>query len=139
MHVSFEPNNIYHINQTNSRSFCAMKQFLFHNSYISINKLMSSMNYIICILICVIICSCNKNTCDLAVKAEIKDLTGLDGCGFVIELENGERIKPINYDDFDVELKDGEKIWVSYHLTPLLIGSVCMVGDIVEIDCMTKR
>lgn len=75
----------------------------------------------------------------MAVKAEIKDLTGLDGCGFVIELENGERIEPINYDDFDVELKDGEKIWVSYHLTPFLIGSVCMVGDIVEIDCMTKR
>tara|TARA_B110000285_G_C14534868_1_gene342389 strand:+ start:158 stop:466 length:309 start_codon:yes stop_codon:yes gene_type:complete len=83
--------------------------------------------------------ACNKNKCADSVKAELKDLTGLDGCGFVVELENGSKLEPLNLSNFDIELKDGKKVWVSYHLTNIFIGTTCMVGDIVEIDCIANR
>lgn len=81
--------------------------------------------------------SCQKGDCSNAVKGEFKDLTGLDGCGMVIELSNGEKIEPRNLSDFNVEPEDGKKIWVKYHLAEG--GSICMVGDIVRIDCITER
>jgi hypothetical protein len=102
-----------------------MKQFIKTTSWIS--------------LIVLLFMACNKNKCNDAVKAELKDLSGLDGCGFVIELENGDRLEPLNLSDFDIKLKDGKKIWVSYHLTVNFIATICMVGDIVEIDCIANR
>ena len=90
-------------------------------------------------LIAVILSSCNKNKCSDSVKAELKDLNGLDGCLFVIELENGDRLEPLNLSDFNIKLKDGKKIWVSYHLTVNFIATLCMVGDIVEIECIANR
>tara|TARA_B110000285_G_C14871645_1_gene489495 strand:- start:442 stop:732 length:291 start_codon:yes stop_codon:yes gene_type:complete len=89
------------------------------------------------LLVSSLLYSCNKNNC--SVKAEIRDLTGLDGCGFVIELENGDRVEPLNLSDYDVDIEDGNKIWVSYHATNSFIGSICMVGQIVEIDCVSNR
>ncbi|MFT6922193.1 MAG: hypothetical protein ACJA1C_001195 [Crocinitomicaceae bacterium] len=82
--------------------------------------------------------SCDKaSNCDNAVKAELKDLTGLDGCGMVIELSNGDRLEPTNLSDFSINIADGQKIWVEYHVTSG--ASVCMVGEIVEIDCIGER
>jgi hypothetical protein len=90
-------------------------------------------------LIALLLLACNKNKCADSVKAELKDLSGLDGCGFVIELENGNKLEPLNLSDFDINLNDGKKVWVSYHLTTNMIATACMVGDIIEIDCITKR
>ena len=83
---------------------------------------------------------CNKSEdspCETGEKATIIDLTGLDGCGFVIELENGDRIEPTNLEDFDVPIEDGQKVWVEYHTVEA--ASICMVGDIVAIDCLSER
>ena len=90
-------------------------------------------------LITLLFLACNKNKCDDSVKAELKDLSGLDGCGYVIELENGNKLEPLNLNDFNIDLKDGKKIWVSYHLTTSMIATSCMVGDIVEIECIANR
>lgn len=81
--------------------------------------------------------ACSKKPCDNAVGAKFKDLTGLDGCGMVIELQDGSKIEPINIDEFDVEPVDGKSIWVKYH--NIDGGSVCMVGPIVEIDCIKEK
>jgi len=102
-----------------------MKKFLKTISWISLTLLLFM--------------ACNKNKCADSVKAELKDLSGLDGCGFVIELENGNKLEALNLCDFDIDLNDGKKIWVSYHLTTNFIGTICMVGDIVEIDCIANR
>jgi hypothetical protein len=91
------------------------------------------------ILITLLLFSCKKNECPIAVKGELKDYIGLDGCGFVIILENGDRIEPINLSEFDIELVDNQKIWVDYHINENLSASICMVGDIVVIDCISKR
>tara|TARA_B110000285_G_scaffold68300_1_gene78486 strand:+ start:729 stop:1019 length:291 start_codon:yes stop_codon:yes gene_type:complete len=96
------------------------------------------MKFIVLILVLsIILCSCNKNKG--SVKAEIKDLSGLSGCGFIIELENGEQLEPLNLSDYIVNIEDGNKIWVSYHATTSFIATACMVGTIVEIDCASER
>ena len=72
-------------------------------------------------------------------KATIKDYTGLDGCGIVIELENGDAIEPVNLTDFSssVSISDGQKVWVKYHSISAV--SICMVGQIVQIDELRER
>lgn len=89
------------------------------------------------ILVSIILASCSKPGCNGAVKAQFKDLTGLDGCGMVIELNSGEKIEPHNLSEFNITPEDGKKIWVKYHATQG--GSICMVGEIVDIDCIEER
>lgn len=86
----------------------------------------------------VIICSCQKNACSDSDKATFQDATGIGGCGMMIKLKNGDLLEPRNLDDFALEPKHGEKIWVTYHLAKSG-GTVCMMGDIVIIDCISKR
>jgi len=82
--------------------------------------------------------SCSTNSCPNSVKGEFKDLQGLDGCGMVISLENGDKINPVNLSDFDIEIVDGKKVWVSYSIQENAMG-ICMVGKIVEIVCVSDR
>ena len=97
-------------------------------------KLISS----VLVVLVLLTASCDKaSDCDNAVKAKFKDLTGLDGCGMVIELSNGDRLEPTNLSDFQINVDDGQKIWVEYHV--ISGGSICMVGEIVEIDCIGER
>lgn len=85
-----------------------------------------------------LIFSCSKSH-EGMTKATIKDYTGLDGCGIVIELENGTTIEPGNITAFSssVSISDGQKVWVKYHETGAM--SICMVGPTVEIDAMEER
>jgi len=100
--------------------------------------------YLLAFILMLHLSGCNKSTnenvqaCENAQKAKFKDLTGLDGCGMVIQLQNGSYLEPTNLCDMDIEIKDGQKIWVSYHIAPNM-ASICMVGDIVEIDCISPR
>jgi hypothetical protein len=81
--------------------------------------------------------SCKRTSCENAQAATIIDYTGLDGCGLVIKLQNGEVLEPVNLNDFNIIPTDGMKVWVKYHEVGLL--SICMVGPTVEIDCLAKR
>ena len=94
--------------------------------------------YLLTFILVLHLSGCNKSTCENAQKAKFKDLTGLDGCGMVIELPNGSYLEPTNLNEMDIEMTDGKKIWVSYHSLPNM-ASICMVGDIVEIDCIAPR
>ena len=100
--------------------------------------------------------SCNKDTDPVkncGTPATIRDLRGLDGCGFVLELENGERLEPSpvfecstdsnnpnlftmkssNFTDFN--WKDGLKVTIGYRELKDQ-SSICMVGKTVEITCI---
>ncbi len=79
-------------------------------------------------------------------EATVKDLRSLDGCDFVFELSDGTRLiperktyiqAPKKADDpiYYFQLKDGEKVKISYRNTQLL--GACMAGDIVFITCIT--
>jgi hypothetical protein len=84
-----------------------------------------------------ILSSCDRTSCENAHAATIEDYTGLDGCGLVIKLQNGNVLEPINLNDFNITPTDGMKVWVKYHEVGMM--SICMVGPTVEIDCLAKR
>jgi hypothetical protein len=69
----------------------------------------------------------------------VKDYTGLDGCGFVIELADGEKLEPF-YIDSSFVLVDGQHVWVRYsvledHATICMVGSPARIYSIHEIGC----
>lgn len=81
--------------------------------------------------------------------ATIRDLRGLDGCGFVLELENGERLEPVYDYGFcgtpplpapvinDVQFTDGMRVSITYkEVTDK--GGICMAGKLVEVTCISK-
>jgi len=91
-------------------------------------------------------------TCDNAVLATVKDLTGLDGCGFVFELADGTKLEPqmLFYcgtpplpkevtenplDDF--QWVDGKQVRIAYEEIPDA-ASICMAGKIVKITCLEE-
>jgi len=60
----------------------------------------------------------------------LQDLTGLDGCGLVLKLNDSKLLEPTNLSDFSIKLNAGNEYWVKYEIDPLH-GSYCMVGDVV--------
>jgi hypothetical protein len=94
-------------------------------------------------------CESDSETC--TVPATVRDLTGLDGCGFVFVLEDGTSIEPIRLlycgteplprevtenPLYDFEFLDGKKVFISYEETGG--PSICMVGPVVKITCITE-
>jgi hypothetical protein len=82
--------------------------------------------------------SCSKKTsCTSASKGKLKNLTGLDGCGWVIEA-NGKTYEPINLGEFDSSLLvENQHIFFSYN--SFSGGSICMVGETIQLTCVEKR
>lgn len=88
-----------------------------------------------------VIFSCNKNEdnlCDGFHQGILKDMTGLDGCGWMIQVDNLIMLEPINLDDFAIELETGISVCFTY-LERNDLGSYCMSGQIVEIDFIEIR
>ncbi len=100
--------------------------------------------------------SCDEDlmraSCDEAVLATVRDLRGLDGCGFVFELADGTRLEPqmLGYCGtpplpkeitenplYDFEWIDGKQVRIGYkEITDA--ASICMVGKIVKITCVEE-
>lgn len=83
-------------------------------------------------------CNKDKQQVEDAVAAQLFDYTGLDGCSWIIKLEDEEVIEPVNLQDFDIELIEGKKVWIKYTVQNNL-ASICMVGSIVNIDGIWDR
>ena len=77
--------------------------------------------------------------------ATVKDLTGLDGCGFVLELADGSRLIPQrltyiqppdkNEDPaYSFEFKEGQKVCFDYRETEG--ADICMAGKLVFLTCL---
>ena len=83
--------------------------------------------------------------------AVVKDLTGLDGCGFVFQLTDGSYLEPQPVfwcgtpplidapknvlEDF--EFVEGKTVSIGYEVIPDAV-SICMVGKIVRITCIEE-
>ena len=78
-------------------------------------------------------------------QATVKDLTGLDGCGLVFELEDGTILeperrtyvqppKPEEDPLYYFELVAGQKVVIGYETSNT--GSICMAGDVVFVTCI---
>ena len=69
--------------------------------------------------------------------ATVKDNTGLDGCGFLIVLDNGQRLEPLVMEDKTFKFKDGQRIRLNYE-QELEMMSVCMGGMGVKVTCIEE-
>jgi hypothetical protein len=80
-----------------------------------------------------LIISCNKESHD-EIKGTVRDLTGrLDGCGKVIELDNGTRLEPVQLPT-DIVLNAGERVAIKYDTVSAV--SICMAGVTVKITSL---
>lgn len=69
--------------------------------------------------------------------ATAKDFTGLDGCGIMMVLDNGDKMLPVNLDQYSPALKDGEHVRVSFVLEDM--ASTCMAEDaVVRLTCLAR-
>lgn len=86
--------------------------------------------------------SCKKEAdlknpgCDPSIVATVRDLTGLDGCGFVFELKDGTRLEPSGT-PHNFIFTDGKKVRIVYEQKNDAM-SICMVGKIVKIICIEE-
>ncbi len=62
-------------------------------------------------------------------NATLRDYTGLDGCGWVLE-SGGEVLEPINLESFLDDPEDGMRLEVEYDFAENMF-SICMVGPMV--------
>ena len=67
----------------------------------------------------------------------VKDFTGLDGCGMLIELKNGALLNPVKRNEH-ISLEDGEVITFSYKELPDMMSNCMREKMSVEITCLKK-
>tara|TARA_B100002003_G_scaffold70483_2_gene65778 strand:+ start:1121 stop:1429 length:309 start_codon:yes stop_codon:yes gene_type:complete len=73
------------------------------------------------------------------IKATLEDYSDLDGCGFVIMLEDSTILEIGDYDEEpDFSFRDGMAVNISYEEMKD-IATACMVGPIVRITCIEKN
>jgi hypothetical protein len=77
---------------------------------------------------------------DCGTPATVRDLRGLDGCSFVLELQNGQRLEPVKTNSVNSALanftwKDGQRVTIAYQEVNGGV-STCMVGKLVEVTCI---
>lgn len=91
-----------------------------------------------------------KDPC--STSAIVKDLTGLDGCGYVFELNDGTILEPsftplfcgtpplpkeVTEDPlYGFQFEDGKKVLISYE--PVEGASICMAGQMVKVTCIQE-
>ena len=69
------------------------------------------------------------------IRATVVDMTGLDGCQFLLKLEDGKKLEPINLDP--AYKKNGLPVWIRY-IDSKGSMSICMAGKIVRIIAIEK-
>lgn len=104
------------------------------------------MKPIFAILLLIVILSCTKDKVpqyepsqDILCNSElatIQDYSNIGGCGWILVLQSGTAIEPTNINNFGITLVDGKEVCIEYHELP--VGSICMVGTVVELDGMTE-
>jgi hypothetical protein len=63
----------------------------------------------------------------------LRNMTGLESCSWIIELdkEGKEKLEPLNFRDFKVKAEDGKRVAFTYVLSN--VNSTCMVGKTVKL------
>lgn len=87
-----------------------------------------------------------------STKATVRNLNGIDGCGWVFELSNGIRIQPfmigwcgtpplpkeVTEDPlFNFEYVDGKVVYIDYEIMNDAVNT-CMIGPVAKITCLRE-
>ena len=94
---------------------------------------------ILSVILLTLSCANTKNNtfnCLNSIKGTLINKTGLDGCGWMIALQDGKTVNPTNLNSFDIKLIDNTKITFGYKEKNDLFDT-CMSGKIIEITCLT--
>ncbi len=98
---------------------------------------MTSAKTLLFIATTVLLTSCKMDKgCPNGINGTLVNLN-LDGCSWVIELDNNKKIIPINLDSFDIEKEDDVKVSITYTLLDNMAG-ICMAGKMVELSCIKE-
>jgi len=65
-------------------------------------------------------------------------MSGLDGCGWMVQLENQTKLNPTNLEDFNIKLENNKTINISYSENRDVMD-VCMAGTIIDIICISDQ
>jgi hypothetical protein len=85
----------------------------------------------------ILITGCSKNLCPNSELGVLHNYKGLDGCGWVIEI-NGNIYEPVNINDFNANyLVEGKQVNVIYEAKQA--ASICMVGQTITISCLSEN
>ena len=86
-----------------------------------------------------------------STPATVRDFTGLDGCGFVLELESGKILIPLRIgycgtpplpkeitEDplYDFDWEDGKRVMIDYTIEDM--ANICMTGQVAKINCISN-
>jgi hypothetical protein len=97
-------------------------------------------------------CTEESITPECDTLATVRDLSGLDGCGFVFELEDGTRLEPIRMaycgtmplppeitDNplYNFEFAPGKKVKINYTVSTG-VSTACMTGTPIKVTCLTE-
>ncbi|MGE0174506.1 MAG: hypothetical protein AB7T49_17050 [Oligoflexales bacterium] len=69
---------------------------------------------------------------EIATQGTIIDMTGLDGCTFLIQLDDGSRLEADIPAEFQI---DGLRVGITYIPEPRM--SICMAGETVKLISIT--
>jgi hypothetical protein len=107
-------------------------------------------NYILILLAVLLSCREDYNSEEnksenCATPARIKNLTGLDGCKYVFELNDGTTLNPIcsrnsnlksSTTSQNIDYVDGKLVFINYKTCDAI--DPCMIGPVVEITCIRE-
>lgn len=113
---------------------------------------MKKIGFLILMVLVLLGCDDDDEPETCSTPATVRNLTGLDGCGWVFELSDGTRLEPVQglprcgFGDLqqaldedplaDFEYVDGKRVLIGYE--PVNSGSFCMVGPTVKITCISE-
>lgn len=115
--------------------------------FYSVSNLMVHLAIIILLLLTLNACTEAEKLpeANCGTQATVRNLTGLDSCGFVFELDNGTRLQPYmpagnvtgakQSPLLNFIFTDGQRVSIAYQVRND-IATVCMVGPVVEITCI---
>ena len=78
--------------------------------------------------------SCEKQ--NLNYNATLINYSGLDGCGWMVKMNDGKVYEPINLADFEPNPQVNEPICVSFKIQSSI--SICMFGETIFINSLEK-
>lgn len=68
-------------------------------------------------------------------KAVVKDMRDLDGCQFLLELDNGDKLMPIEVKDKDFKFENNQLVEIGYKEEKDAM-TTCMAGTPVTLTCI---
>ncbi len=83
----------------------------------------------------ILLAGCGKQVFSKKDSGILRDMTGLDGCGWIIEA-GSEKYNPGDISAFDITPEEGMKVRFKYRT--LTGASTCMNGQLVELTLLKK-